>query len=87
MLTSELTTLQTNLTVVFARLGNIRLYEQRFGVVNCDNKDEMYKELLMYQWILSTWGQYEDGTPWDDNFISLTDFNVMIDRIKLLIET
>jgi hypothetical protein len=87
MLTSELTTLQTNLSVVFARLGNIRLYRERFGIIICDDKDVIYKELLVYQWILSMWQQYEDGTPYTDNFISKEDFDIMTNRIKLLIET
>jgi hypothetical protein len=87
MLTSDLTTLQTNLAVVFARLGNTRLYQERFGIITCDNKDVMFKELLMYQWILSTWNQFEDGTAYTDNYISQADFNIMTDRIKLLIET
>jgi hypothetical protein len=87
MLTSELTTLTTNLTVIFARLGNTRLYTERFGTELCFDKDQIYKELLLYSWILSTWNQYEDGKPKNNNYISLEDFNIMTTRIKLLIET
>ena len=89
MLTSELNIIRTNLAVYFARLSNKVIgYPIRFGTEVCCKEKEMFLELLMYQWVLSTWQQYEDGTlvP-DSNYITADEFNIMINRTKLLIET
>lgn len=82
----ELAVIQSNLSSYFALLGKKYFNEFRFGVLMCEDNLRVYKELLMYQWVLTYWRQYEDGTPKiTENNISLEDFNVMIERIKFLI--
>ena len=84
--TVELDKIKNDLTVYFANLGKEYFYQFRYGKQFCLDKMQMYKELLMYQWVLTYWYQYEDGTPVPDvNKISLSDFNIMVARIKFLI--
>ena len=87
MLTSELNTLKTNLAVFYARLSNELIRFHSYGVEKCSDKVSIQKELLLYQFNLTYWQQYQDGTPVPDvNYITLEEFNIMVNRIKLLIE-
>ncbi len=82
----ELEAIKNNLTYYFANLGKKYFNEFRFGVPMCEDSLRIYKELVMYQWVLTDWKQYENGNPKvEENNISLEDFNVMIERIKFLI--
>lgn len=84
--TTDLDVIKANLTEYFANLGKGYFAEFRFGVKFCSDKLSMYKELLMYQWVLTYWNQYEDGTPIENNnVITLEEFNVIVERIKFLI--
>ena len=88
MLTRDLDIIKTNLTVYFARLSNKILLTSRFGTDKCLTDLEMAQELLLYQWLLFYWSQYEDGTPvTDNNYITQQDFDIMINRVQFLIET
>jgi hypothetical protein len=88
MLTTELTTIKTNLAVVLARLQRDVTNYHRFGLPECPCDITMYKELMLYAWTLSFWQQYSDGTPVPNvNYITLEEFNIMINRVKFLIET
>lgn len=82
----ELEEIKNKLTLYFAVLGKKYFNEFRFGIVMCEDSLRVYKELVMYQWVLTYWKQYSDGTPKEtENNISLADFNVMIERVKFLI--
>lgn len=84
--TEELTTLKSDLSVYFAKLGRNNFNAIKFGTELCKNKYDILKELLMYQWVLFTWQQYSDGTPVESiNYITITDFDRMINRIKFII--
>lgn len=88
MLTTELNTLKTNLAVFYARLSNENTRFHSYGIEKCPDKEQMSKELLLYQFNLTYWQQYQDGTPVPNvNYITLEEFNIMVDRIKLLIES
>lgn len=82
----ELEEIKSKLTLYFAGLGQKYFNEFRFGVKMCEDNLRVYKELVMYQWVLTYWKQYSDGTPKEElNNISLSEFNVMLERIKFLI--
>jgi hypothetical protein len=84
--TKDLDIIKSNLTVYFSKLGKEYFNEFRYKVKLCPDKAKIYKELVMYQWVLTHWKQHSDGTPIENkNKISLADFNIMIERIKFLI--
>jgi len=85
MLTSELNIIKTNLTVYCARLGDKTIGNSiRFAIDLCSEQYNILLELILYQYVLSTWQQYEDGTaiPYV-NYITQEDFNtIQIQNIK-----
>jgi hypothetical protein len=85
MRTEELLTIQSNTTYSFADLANSFMYKFRFGNKECFNKTSLLKEELLYQWVLSIWKQYSDGTPVPNvNHISQSEFNTIVNRLKEL---
>jgi len=84
--TTELLDIEYRLTKYFADFNKGFFNEFRYGVKFCKEKALIQQELLMYQWVLTYWKQYENGNPKiEENKISLSDFNMMIERIKFLI--
>lgn len=82
---NELIQIQSDLVYYFANLGQEKFNNLRFNVEFCLEKQSILKELTLYQWVLNYWEQYFDGTPKDNNYITLEEFNIMINRIKYII--
>ena len=85
MRTEDLNIVKSNSTFVYADMVNSFMYKFRFGTEECFKKTSLLKEVVLYQWVLNTWQQYDNGEPVADvNHISTSDFNVMINRLKEL---
>jgi hypothetical protein len=85
--TEELNILKSRTTEYFAQLGKNNFNNLRFGTELCTEKFTILKEVLMYQWVLSTWQQYLDGTIKPDvNYISQSDFDLIVTRLNFIID-
>jgi len=85
--TEELNTLKSRTTEYFAQLGKNNFNNLRFGTELCTTKFTILKEVLMYQWVLSTWQQYLDGTPIPNvNYITQSDFDIIVIRLNYIID-
>lgn len=82
---SELQQIESDIVYYYAALGQEKFNALQYGVCFSLEKQLILQELLMYQWVLTYWEQYFDGTPKDGNYITIEEFDIMINRIKFII--
>lgn len=89
MLTEELVTLTSELDNYVAKMTDRLVNYYKYALAECSSVNkQLLKEAVLYKHNLKYWNQYLNGTPVEgNNFITIEEFTIMVNRIKFIVRT